>query len=94
MREPVSFWRENVIPVTIRRDGNKSSNVGSFIILQSGEGLTSFTESNPTNFCGEKKVKLNFQGCNFFFFKNKRKEFFKKSNLVFVVVLVPESTVL
>ena len=92
MREPVSFWRENVIPVTIRRDGNKSSNVRSFIILQSGEGLTSFTKSNPTNFCGEKKVKLNFQGCNFFF-KNKRKEFFKKSNLVFVVVLVPESTV-
>ena len=55
MREPVSFWRENVIPVTIRSDGNKLSNVRSFIILKSGKDLTSFTKSNPTNFCGEKK---------------------------------------
>ena len=43
--EPDSFWRENVIAVVIllrecRRGGNKLSNVRSFIILRSAEGLT------------------------------------------------------
>ena len=66
MREPVSFWRENVIPVTIRSDGNKLSNVRSFIILQSGKDLTSFTKSNPTNFCGEKKWNWTFGDVYFF----------------------------
>ena len=42
---PDSFWRENVIAVVIllrecRRGGNKLSNVRSFIILRSAEGLT------------------------------------------------------
>ena len=80
MREPVSLWRENVIPVTIRSDGNKLSNVRSFIILQSGEGLTSLTKSNPTNFCGKKKVKLNFRGC-IFFLRISRKNFLKSQIL-------------
>ena len=43
--EPDSFWRENVIAVVIllrecRRGGNKLSNVRTFIILRSAEGLT------------------------------------------------------
>ena len=43
--EPDSFWRENVIAVVIllrecRSGGNKLSNVRSFIILRSAEGLT------------------------------------------------------
>ena len=35
--------------------GNMLTNVVSFIILQSGEGLTSFNEDNGANFSGEKK---------------------------------------
>ena len=35
--------------------GNKSSDVRSFIILLLGEGFTSFTINNRTNFFGEKK---------------------------------------
>ena len=35
--------------------GNKLSNVTSFIILLSGEGLTSFSIYNRTNFFGEQK---------------------------------------
>ena len=34
------------------------TNVRSFIILQSGEGLTSFNKDNSANFSGEKK-KIN-----------------------------------
>ena len=45
------------------------------------KGLTSFTKSNPTNFCGEKKVKLNFQGCNFFFLRISEKNFLKSQIL-------------
>ena len=33
---------------------NRSSNVKSFIILRSEEGLTFFSINNPTNFFGEK----------------------------------------
>ena len=33
---------------------NKLSNVISFIILQSGEGVTSFTKGNSANFSSEK----------------------------------------
>ena len=35
--------------------GNKLSNVGSFMILLSGEDLTSFNKDNSTNFSGKKK---------------------------------------
>ena len=46
--------------------GIRLSNVRSFIILLSGEGLTSFTINNRTNFFGENKVKWSFPGCLFF----------------------------
>ena len=36
--------------------GNELSNVSSFIILRSGEGLTSFKKGNSANFSGESKV--------------------------------------
>ena len=58
-REPASFWRENeVAVVTLLRvlarmskcGGNKLSNVRSFIVLRSGEGVTSFTKGNIANF--------------------------------------------
>ena len=39
-----------------RSGGNKLSNVRSFIILLSGEGLTSFIINNRTNFFGEKST--------------------------------------
>ena len=38
--------------------GNMLTNVRSFIIFQSGEGLTSFNKDNSANFSGEKK-KIN-----------------------------------
>ena len=41
-----------------RSGGNKLTNVRSLIILLPGEGLTSFSIYNCTNFFGEKK-KLN-----------------------------------
>ena len=47
---PASFWRGNVIAYyefkrECRSGGNKSSNVRSFIILRSEEGLTSFNKN-------------------------------------------------
>ena len=43
------------------------TNVSSFIILLSGEGLTSFSINNRTNFFGEKKkVKKKLSGVFFF----------------------------
>ena len=63
-REPALFWRENEIAVVnlLRvlasisyNGGNKLSNVRSLISLLSGEGLTSFSINNRTNFSGEKK---------------------------------------
>ena len=36
---------------------DKVSNVGRFIILRSGEGLTSLNKDNSDNFFGEKKKK-------------------------------------
>ena len=62
-REAASFWRENVIAAVIlvqvlarisqRRE--QVIKVRRFIILLSGEGLTSFRINNRTNFFGEKK---------------------------------------
>ena len=59
VREPTSFGRENVTAIVIlsRCGGNKESNVKSFIILLSVEGLASFSINNRTNFLGEKKLK-------------------------------------
>ena len=57
-REPASFWRENVVAVVtllrVRSGENKLSNVRRFIILRSGESVTSFTKGNSANFSGEK----------------------------------------
>ena len=39
------------------RLGNNLSNVGSFIILRSGEGVASSTKVNSANFSGKKMVK-------------------------------------
>ena len=45
---------------------NKLSNVRGFIVLLSGEGLTSFSINNRIYFFGEKKVKNEaFQGVFF-----------------------------
>ena len=45
--------------------GNMLRNVTSFIILQSGEGLTSFNKDNSANFTGEKKTSMKLSGCLF-----------------------------
>ena len=63
-----------------------SYNVRNFIILQSGEGVTSFTKGNSANFSTE-NGKISFPGS--LYFKNTRKSF--KSNLVLIVVLILES---
>ena len=44
---------------------NKLSNVRSFIILQSGEALTSFNNDNSANLSGEKKYNEEFPGVYF-----------------------------
>ena len=73
-REPASFWRKNVIAVVIllwiwwecRSGRNEISNVRSFTILRSGEGLTSFNIDNSANFSNEKKYLQSFPWCPFF----------------------------
>ena len=60
-REPASFWWENVIAVVIllrkfRSGGNRLSNVGRFMILRSGKGLTFFNKNNCANVSGEKNT--------------------------------------
>ena len=56
VREPASFWRENVVAIVtlLRSDGNKLSNVRSFIILRSGKCVNSLTKDNSANFSSEK----------------------------------------
>ena len=49
-----------------RSGGNKLSNVRSFIILLSGEDLTSFNNGNSTNFSGEKKSTMKNYGVSIF----------------------------
>ena len=41
------------------------TNVTSFIILQSGEGLTFFNKDNSANFSGGKKEQWSFPGVYF-----------------------------
>ena len=65
--------------------GNRLSNVRRFIILRSRKVLTRSNKDNSANFYGEKKCN---EAIRFFFLDNKRKIF--KSNLVLVVVFVPE----
>ena len=62
--------------------GNKLSNVRSFIILLSGEGLTSFSVNNriyALTFLVKKKSKLRVSGVSFF--KTTHKNSFSSSNL-------------
>ena len=61
--------------------------VRGFIILRSGEGLTSFNKNNRANFSGEKKGNEAFRGIYFLRICEK----YLKSNVVLVVVLVLES---
>ena len=69
--EPASFWRENVVAVvTLLRvfnseGGNEISNVRSFIILRSREGLTSFNIDNGAIFSNKKK-KMKISGVSIF----------------------------
>ena len=60
--------------------GNMLTNVRSFIILQSGERLTSFNKDNSANFSGENKTSMKLSGCLFLEPGNTRTTF--KSNLV------------
>ena len=68
--EPASFWREKVKVVVIYillrvlarcNGGNKLSNVRSFMIFQSEEGLTSVNKDNSV----QKKCNETFQGVYF-----------------------------
>ena len=60
-----------VVAVDIRSGGDKLSNIRSFIILQSGEGLISFNNDNSANFSGEKKCNEEFQGVYFLTIREK-----------------------
>ena len=64
------------------------SNVGSFIILRSREGLTSFNIDNSANFSNEKKYNEAFQGI---YFVRIREKHFKLKLVLFLVVLALES---
>ena len=55
----------------------ETSNVGSFIILRTGEDLNSFNKNNRANVSGEKICTINLFGVYIF----------EKLNLVLVVVL-------
>ena len=96
-REPASFWRENVVASSVyyefwrecRSGGKKLSNVRSFIILRSGEDVTSFTKGNSANFSSENGKMTLARVRGSLYFENKRKNL--KSNLALVVVLVLES---
>ena len=90
-REPASFWRENVIAVVILHRvltrmlqwREQGITVRSFIILLSGEVLTSFRMNYRTNcLVKKKKIKMNLSRVSSFL--NKRKH----SHLNFVLVLV------
>ena len=43
--------------IAVFSGGNKLSNVRGFIIMQSGEGLTSFDKDSSAHFSSEKKKK-------------------------------------
>ena len=49
-----------------RSGGNKLSDVRSFIILLSEEGLTFFNNDNSANFSGEKKSTMKNSGVSIF----------------------------
>ena len=49
----------------VLNNGNKLSNVRSFIILRAGEGLT-FSNTNSAKFSGEKKSTMKYSGLSIF----------------------------
>ena len=52
--------------VLVASHGNKLSNIRRFIILRSGDGLTSFNEDKRYDFSGGRKVQSNLPWCLFF----------------------------
>ena len=54
-----------------RSGENKKSNVRSFIILQSGEALTSFNNDNSANLSGLKRYNEEFRGVYFLIIREK-----------------------
>ena len=99
-REPATFWRENVIAVVILQRvlarmlqwREQVITVRSFIILLSGEVLTSFSMNDRTNCLVKKKKKLKMNLSRVSSFLNKRKH--SHLNFVHVLVLVLKSTAL
>ena len=57
-----------------RGGGNKLSNVRSFSILRSEEGLTSCNKDKSANFFGQKKCSEAFRGVFSLFVENTRKK--------------------
>ena len=76
---PSSFWES-------LSGRNKLSNVGSLIILPSGEVFSSFNKENSANVAGEKKVHRSFLGC--LFFENMWKNLIDIINYFSLVVIV------
>ena len=62
-----------------RSDGNKLSSVKSFIILLSGEGLTSLNKNNCDNFSGEKRENETFRSVVVENTRNKNSNFILQS---------------
>ena len=99
-REPATFWRENVIAIVILQRvlarmlqwREQVITVRSFIILLSGEVLTSFSMNDRTNCLVKKKKKLKMNLSRVSSFLNKRKH--SHLNFVHVLVLVLKSTAL
>ena len=61
--------------IAVFSGGNKLSNVRGFIIMQSGEGLTSFDKDSSAHFSSEKKKKkctMKLSGVSIF--ENTRKQ--------------------
>ena len=52
--------------VLLASHGNKLSNIRRFIILRSGNGLTSFNKDKSYDFSGGRKVQSSFPWCLFF----------------------------
>ena len=76
--------------ILVASHGNKLWNIRRFIILQSGDGLTSFNKDKRYDFSGGRKVQSSLPWC--LFFENTRKNL--KSNPVLVVILFLKSKAL
>lgn len=96
LRESASFWLENVIAVVILFCENDVVTEKSyqmlrcFVILRSGEGLTSSSKNKNVLIFLVKKITVKLSGC--IFLENTWKKF--KFNLVLVVFFVLKSNCL